>query len=93
MAVLIRGATAICSCLVKDADEALTDPDTSMTAQIVDSLGNIKVAYTAMTKDSTGTYHYDYNSSETGATGTFTVFYKAIDGTRTSKEKEIFTLE
>ena len=53
------GETVICSCEVRDADENLADPSTSMKITITDNRNGMEVNDQDMTKDGTGQYHYD----------------------------------
>ena len=93
MAVEIHGETAICSLEVKlRSTEAYYDPDTSIKITIRNArTGNLVVNSQDMTKDDTGQYHYDYSIS--GGRGTYKVLYVCVNGPRTTKLKDTFTIE
>lgn len=85
------GETVICSITVKDSTGALANPATSMSIQITGYQGTVIQAYAAMTNDSTGAYHYDFDTASKQATD-YIVYYKAVDGTRTSIATDTFKL-
>ena len=89
-----RAETVICSILVKNSADTLTDPATSMVIEITDPEGRYVVAAaTAMTKDTTGTYHYDYTPASNAVLGVYRIRYTATDGTRVSIGLDDFVLE
>jgi len=92
MKVFDKGETVICSVIVRDNNNALKDPATSMNITITSPDGVDIVDDQAMTKDSTGNYHYDYTSLTTASSGTYTAKYIATDGARVTIEKETFGL-
>jgi len=87
------GETIICSIEIKTAAGVLTDPATSIKITIEDPAGVKVVDDVAMTNDGVGLDHYDYTSAGTAQVGTYTIWYIAIDGARTTKQKDTFELE
>ncbi len=89
-----QGTTVICSITVTDSvTGVLTNPATSMTIGIKDSVGTTVVAAaTAMVNDSNGKYHYDFNSAGRSL-GTYYITYTATDGTRITVQRSTFILE
>ena len=94
MAVFDLGETVICSIEVRDENNALQDPATSMEIKIDKTAPNYEniIAATVMINDSTGKYHYDYNSSSAEG-GTYAAIYVATDGSRITIEKHPFQLQ
>jgi hypothetical protein len=85
-----QGETVVCSISIKTVStSALIDPATSVLVAIYDPLG--AVAGGAMTNDSVGIYHYDYTIVG-GVTGIHNVVYYAVDGSRTTIQKDSFTV-
>lgn len=92
MSVDIVGETAVCSIEVKTAAGTYVSPSTSMKITIRAPDGKIVVDGVAMTNTGgvTGYYHYDYTA--TAGKGKYKVLYVAVNGTRTSKAKDDFTI-
>ena len=93
MAVLNQGETIVCSVEVRDENNVLKDPVTSMKVRISDPSTAEVVAETAMTKDSTGKYHYDYQCAANALLGTYKVIFTATDGLRITINKETFNVK
>ena len=87
------GETVICSIEIRNAAGVLVNPATSIKITIENPDGTKVVNDVAMTNDGVGLDHYDYTSAVTVQVGTYTVWYIAIDGTRTTKQKDTFELE
>ena len=87
------GETVVCSITIKNAAGVLVDPATSIKITIEDPDGLKVVDDVAMNNDGVGLDHYDYTSPLTVKVGTYTVWYIAIDGARTTKQKDTFELE
>lgn len=88
-----RAETVICSILVYNSSDELTDPATSMKIDITNPVGTSVVTATAMTKDDTGTYHYDYTPAADAMLGKYKVKYTATDSTRVTIQNDSFILE
>ncbi len=89
------GETVICSITVKDSSGTAQDPITSMKITINRTNPNWAnvLAATAMTDDAgVGAYHYDYSTSS-AQVGEYEIIYTAVDGTRTTIQKDTFILE
>ena len=91
------GETAICWRHVKNAAGKLVAPGTSMKVAINRISPNYEadiVSSESMTVTAgvTGTYHYDFASAGKEA-GIYEAVYTAVDGTRTTIEKDEFLLE
>jgi uncharacterized protein YfaS (alpha-2-macroglobulin family) len=86
------GETIHCMIELRDLDEDLQSPTTSMKVTIVSQQGSTVVDAQDMTEDDTGQYYYDYTS--TGAVaGVYKITYTATDGTLVSKARDYFTLK
>ena len=93
MAKFEIGETIICSITIKNSADVLVDPATSIKITIEDEDGVKVVDDIAMTNDGVGLDHYDYTSALTVKAGPYTIWYIAIDGARTTKQKDSFELE
>lgn len=85
------GETAICSITIKNSAGTLVDPDTSVNITVFKpaNVGGLLVDDQACPKDSTGTYHYDI---ATTGVGDHKLIIVAIDGSRTTKKRDRFTV-
>lgn len=89
------GGTVTASIEITNASGTKVDPATSVKAtfQLRYSPYTKTVDDQAMTKDATGEYHYDWNSSEADSPlGEYKVVYKAVDGSRVTKQTDYFKL-
>jgi len=87
------GETVICEVTIKDADGTLTTPDTSTEIIITNPSGTVVTsANQAMTASSTGELYFDYDSAS-ASRGKYSVTYTAVDGGRTTIQKDEFELE
>jgi len=89
-----RGETVVLSIEVRDEDDALTSPATSMTVAITDPDGIVVQVATAMTNTGgvTGLYHYDYLLGAAITLGIYEAEFKATDGSRVTIERDQFTV-
>ncbi len=87
-----KGETYVLGLEVKDDSGDYYDPDTSVTAEIIDPDGVVKSSG-SMTRDSTGNYHYDYTIQSDDATGVWHAKVTCVDGTRTTIETTGFMVE
>lgn len=84
------GETVICRVEIKDDAGVYKDPDTSIKITIKNLNGLKVVDAQTMSKDAVGRYHYDYNLPSAAVSGTYTAEYVAIDGARTTIERQTF---
>ena len=87
------GETIVCSIEIRNSAGVLVDPATSIKITIEDLDGKKVVDDVAMANDGVGLDHYDYTSALTAKGGNYTIWYIAIDGARTTKQKDTFELE
>jgi len=94
MATVERGHTKKVTCLVKDENENLVDPDSSALYIAIESTqtGDSYVAKTAMTRSTTGTFTYYVTTADTDDLGDYQVEYSGSYNTRAILDNEILQI-
>ncbi len=87
-----RGETYVLGLEVKDDSGEYYDPDTSVTAEIIDPNGVVKSSG-SMVRDSVGNYHYDYTIQVSDDIGVWYAKVICVDGTRTTIKSIGFMVE
>lgn len=81
MAEEFYAGDAICiEAEIRDSDDTLMTPDTSIQITVTDPDGTAKITSQNMTASSTGVYYYIWQSATTDTTGAYTVKVVAVDG-------------
>ena len=87
-----QGETVTVETSVRDSDNVLTNPTTSITISITDADGVARVTDQAMTNDSTGKYHYDHALPADAVAGVWVAEVTASSG-KPSIEQLSFLVE
>lgn len=77
-----RGNCIRLKATIRDVDNALFDPDTSVVVS-VESGGTDYLTDQAMTKLSTGVYYYDWQTDADDVTGIYNMEVVSVDGSKT----------
>lgn len=77
-----RGNCVRLNATVRDADNALHDPDTSIKVT-VKSAGTAYLTAQSMTKVTTGVYYYDWQTDGDDALGIYSMEVTSVDGSKT----------
>jgi len=86
------GETAVLKTELRNAADALYDPDTSVKVAVWNSAGTAVLAASDMTKLSTGVYYYNLATTTSFVTGCYRVEYTTVNSGAISKAADYFVM-